>query len=68
MNFNPFIGRHYHSPNDDGAAEIAPSLTFTIVILCLVSPFWLIYRLVEYVAARVGLLFGRALPSTKSTK
>ena len=60
MNFNPLMGRQYHSPGEDEFAEPDPSLTIVTVILCIIAPFWLVYKLVDYVVTRVGLLTGRA--------
>ncbi len=33
-----------------------PGLTLAIIIFCIAGPFWLIYRLGEYVAKKIGLL------------
>ena len=65
MNFNPFIGRHYPSPDENESIDPDPMLTVAIVIFCILGPFWLIFRTVEYVATRVGLFTGRVLRSTK---
>jgi len=60
MNFNPFIGRQYRSPDENESIDPDPMLTVAVVIFCILGPFWLIYRFFEYVATRVGLFTRRA--------
>ena len=71
MNFNPLFDRYNrpleHTPGEYESADPDPNLTITVVILCLVAPFWLIYRLVAYVATRFGMLAGWALQSKKKS-
>jgi len=61
MNFNPLIGRYYPSPDETESIDPDPKLTIAIVVLCIMAPFWLIYRLFEYLTTRVRLITRRAM-------
>ena len=45
-----------YSPSETEYTIPDPSLTLAIIIFCIAGPFWLIYRLGEYVAKKSGLV------------
>ncbi len=54
---NPITGRSFLSsrypPNETEATDLDPSLILAVVIFCILGPFWLIYRMVEYMAKKI---------------
>jgi len=66
---NPITGRAYiftgHTPGEEEATTPDPGLTIVTVIFCIVGPFWLIFKLVEQVAKKVGLVSGRTMKLTE---
>ena len=68
---NPFTGRSYisgeYASNEDGTNEPDLTLTLTTVILCIVGPFWLLYRLLEFVAKKSVLVTSQAWQKMKES-
>ena len=53
---NPITGRSLifsgYPPNENEPTNPEPSLTIAIIIFCIVGPFWLINRLIEYLTKK----------------
>jgi len=66
---NPFSGRNYisgeYASNEDGTNEPDLTLTLATVILCIAGPFWLIYRLLEFVVKKSALFTSQAWQKMK---
>ena len=66
---NPFTGRSNLSgeypPTENGTIQPDPNLTIAVVVFCIVGPFWLIYRLVEFVVKRSVLFTSQTLQKMK---
>jgi len=41
-----------YPPNENESTYLDSSTTLTVVILCIVGPFWLLYRLLEFIAKK----------------
>jgi hypothetical protein len=54
---NPITGRKFLSsrypPNETEAADLDSGLIIAVCIFCILGPFWLLYRLVEYLIKKV---------------
>ena len=68
---NPFTGQRFisgeYASNKDGTNELYPTLTLATVILCIVGPFWLLYRLLEFVAKKSVLFTSQAWQKMKES-
>ena len=53
------------SQNDNKAILPDMGLTITVVIFCLVGPFWLIYRLIKTIAKLGGLVVDRSVQAAE---
>jgi len=66
---NPFTGRSNLSggfpPNENETIQPDPTHTLTAVVFCIVGPFWLVYRLVEFVVRRSALFTSQTLQKMK---
>ena len=66
---NPFTGRGYISggypPNENEITQPETGLTLTVVVFCIAGPFWLLYRLVEFIVKKSALFTSQALQKMK---
>jgi len=66
---NPITDRKYifsgNSQNDNKVITPNMGLTITVVIFCLVGPFWLFYRLIKTIARMGGLVTDRSVQATE---
>jgi hypothetical protein len=53
------------SQNENKSISLDPSLTITVVIFCLLGPFWLIYRLAKTIVKMGSLVADRSVQVTK---
>ena len=62
---NPLIGRSYLSggihQEENESVQPDLSLTLTVVVFCITGPFWLMYRLLEFLAKKSTLLTSQTL-------
>lgn len=62
---NPIAGQSYFSrgihPDENESMQPDLSLTLTVVVLCITGPFWLMYRLLEFLAKKSVLFTSQAL-------